>query len=144
MLGEDGQVSKGRKWCDYLNHIDGVVQCKYGLYPNDFAGRKNTEAIRKQLEGDKTSLLYLLPAKDSEAGRYLPAIGELRQVFARYDRLALAIDLLGQHMVQNYWSSTEGDDSRPVFTVRPTGEVFVQMKNTIKPDLYHARSVCAF
>ena len=89
-------------------------------------------------------MLYLLPTKDFQAGWSLPAIGELRQIFARYDRLAPAIDLVGQHMLQNYWSSTEGDDSRRVFTLRPTGEVFVQMKNTIKPELYHARWVCAF
>ena len=101
-LDDDGLFS----WGGYGEDTDLENYSRKGSASNDTDGLNNTKTIRES--GEDYPAFY---AVDFENGWYLPAIGQLKQLYKNLEDVNPGLAKVGGSTIQkigwNYWSSTE-------------------------------------
>ena len=103
--GPNGQIKKaGRSPKNYSNYASSGIEC-------DFDGLNNTTEALKLLNTDEISALKLIRKFEFDDGRpgYIPALGEMVELFKYKDEINHALEVVGGTLIEDdwYWTSSQ-------------------------------------
>ena len=133
-------------WCDSDFVVPGLanyLDAREAIY--DFNGASNTQAIRLAGDAARFPAVYQLSPSMIEAGWYLPAMGQLRYLYANLVAVNAALQrvhgtLFSESTSWFYWSSTQYDAASK-WELGSWGEVQKQAGATATAKV---RAVCSF